>query len=94
MEITKLSTKGQIVIPEKMREGIVDFEKLKILKTKAARSTDPGIKKLLQELEQHLQTFTGEHEFNKHKLQSQIQRGKNIVEELSDRLMAPAAKTK
>jgi tRNA U38,U39,U40 pseudouridine synthase TruA len=79
---------------EKMREGIVDFEKLKILKAKATQSNDPGIKRLLQELEQHLQTFTGEHDFNKHKLQNQIQKGKSIVEDLSDTLIIPATKAK
>jgi hypothetical protein len=51
-----------------MREGIVDYEKLKLLKAKAARSTDPSIKKLLQELDQHLQVFTAEKEFDKEKL--------------------------
>jgi hypothetical protein len=71
---------------EKMREGISDFEKLKILKTQAAKSSDPYIKKLLQELDQHLQTFNAEHDFKKEKLENDIQKGKKIVEELSGKL--------
>jgi hypothetical protein len=72
---------------EKMREGIADFEKLKILRAMAARSTNRDIKKIALELEQHLQTFNAEHEFKKEKLMSDIQKGKKIVEELSDKLI-------
>jgi hypothetical protein len=72
---------------EKMREGIVDFEKIKILKAQTERSSNPNIKKLMQELEKHLQTFISEHEFKKEKLESDIQKGKKIVDELSEMLM-------
>jgi hypothetical protein len=78
---------------EKMREGIVDFEKLKILKTQVLKSTDPVIKKMFRELEEHLQQISIEHEFDRHTLQDQIQKGENMIEELSDKLMNPA-KTK
>ncbi len=71
---------------EKMREGIVDHEKLKLLKTKAAKSTDPAIKKLLEELDQHLQVFTAEKEFNKEKLKQDVQKGKMLVDELSEKI--------
>ena len=71
---------------EKMREGIVDYEKLKILKIKAAKSTDPTIKKLLQQLDQHLQTFIAEKEFDKEKLKQDVQKGKMLVDELSVQL--------
>ena len=71
---------------EKMREGIVDYEKIKILKTKAVKSTDPGIKKILQELDQHLQVFTAEKEFDKEKLKQDVQKGKMLVDELSEKL--------
>lgn len=77
---------------EKMREGIVDFEKMKILKAMAATSNDPQVKKLLQELRQHLQTFTTRHEFDKDKLVNDIQKGKKLIEELSDRLIVHAVK--
>ena len=71
---------------EKMREGIVDFEKIKILRQQAAKSPDISIKKLVQELEQHLQTFNDVREFKKEKLQTDIQKGIKIVDELSDKL--------
>jgi hypothetical protein len=71
---------------EKMREGIVDYEKIKILKKKAAASNDPHTKKLLQELNQHLQSFVSEKEFNKEKLKLDLQTGKNIIDQLSARL--------
>ena len=71
---------------EKMREGIVDYEKIKILKTKAAKSTDPTIKKIFQELDQHLQVFTAEKEFDKEKLKQDVQKGKMLVDELSEKI--------
>ncbi len=71
---------------EKMREGIVDYEKIKLLKAKASRSTDPAIKKLLQELDQHLQVFTSEKEFDKEKLKQDVQKGKLLVDELSEKI--------
>jgi hypothetical protein len=71
---------------EKMREGIVDFEKLRILKAKAARSTNTEIKKLLQDLNQHLQVFTAEKEFNEEKLRQHVQKGERIMSELSEKL--------
>jgi len=71
---------------EKMREGIVDYEKLKILKAKAAKSTNTEIKKLLQELNQHLQVFTAEKEFNEEKLRQHVQKGEMIMSELSEKL--------
>jgi len=71
---------------EKMREGIVDFEKIKMLKAKAAKSTDPAIKKLLQELDQHLQIFIAEKEFDKEKLKQDVQKGKMLVDELSEKI--------
>jgi hypothetical protein len=71
---------------EKMREGIVDYEKIKILKAKSAKSTNPVIKNILQELIQHLQVFTSEKEFNKENLKQDVQKGKMLVDELSEKL--------
>ena len=48
---------------EKMREGIADFEKLKIIQNKAAKSPDPVVKKLFQQPHEHLKIFTAEREF-------------------------------
>jgi hypothetical protein len=71
---------------EKMREGIVDYEKLKIVRAKAAKSANTEIKKLLQELNQHLQVFTAEKEFNEEKLRQHVQKGEMILSELSEKL--------
>lgn len=71
---------------EKMREGIVDFEKLRILKDKAAKSTDATVKDLMQQLKQHLQIIDGEKEFRSEKLRSDIQKGIELINKLSDRL--------
>jgi hypothetical protein len=74
---------------EKMREGIVDYEKLRILKAQAARNSNAGIKKLLQQLEQHLQTIAEEKELKKEKLEKDILDGKKLMDELSDLLKEP-----
>ncbi len=71
---------------EKMREGIADYEKIKIIKAKAARSSDPAIKKLMQELDQQLKKITTEKEFNKEKLKADIEKGKKLLEALSEKL--------
>jgi hypothetical protein len=71
---------------EKMREGIVDYEKIKMLKAKTAGSANSEIKNLLQQLDQHLQTFVAEKDFNKEKLKLDIQKGKILIDELSEKL--------
>jgi hypothetical protein len=71
---------------EKMREGIVDYEKLKILKAKATMSTNPEIKKLLQELNQHMNVFTAEKEFVEDNLKQHLQKGTTLVNQLSEKL--------
>src|SRR5690606_32614433 len=50
---------------EKLREGIVDFEKIRILKEEARRSTNRNTKKSLAALEQHLESFIGDEDYNK-----------------------------
>jgi len=77
---------GSSIRFEKMREGIVDFEKLRILKDKAAKSADPAVKNLTQQLQQHLQAFTSEKEFKEEKLKSDLRKGKEMIEELSEKL--------
>ncbi len=70
---------------EKMREGIVDYEKIKILRKKVAASNNVDAKKLLRELNQHLQLYVSEKEFNKETLKLDLQTGKNILDQLSER---------
>jgi len=69
---------------ERLREGIVDYEKIDILRKKARASTDPKIKDLLKQLDDHLQTLLAEHEFRTENVISEVEKGKKIIEELSD----------
>lgn len=71
---------------EKMREGIVDFEKLKILKTKAAVSTNAEVKNILQELTDHMKVFITEKDFVEDHLKQHLQKGTTLVNELSEKL--------
>ena len=69
---------------ERLREGIVDYEKIMILRKKALSSANPKVKVLLKQLDDHLQTFLNEHEFNTEKLGADIEKGTRIIDELSD----------
>lgn len=71
---------------EKMREGIVDFEKINILKDKAARSTNNNVQKLLKAFEAHLKVFTLERDFEESKILHDVNKGKAMMEELSEAL--------
>jgi hypothetical protein len=71
---------------EKMREGIVDYEKIRIVKEKAARSTDEHVRQLIQQLDQHLKIFVTEKNFETKKITADVEKGRKLVEELSDRL--------
>ncbi len=71
---------------EKVREGIVDFEKIRILKREAMHSTNPTVKKLMEELESHLQTFNNEKEFIAASLEEALRKGKELVDKISDLL--------
>ncbi|HWZ16435.1 MAG TPA: glycoside hydrolase domain-containing protein [Mucilaginibacter sp.] len=71
---------------EKLREGISDFEKIRILKEKASASQDQKAKALMNKLHEHLQTLTTERGFNEDKLKSQVYEGEKLIKELSDRL--------
>ncbi|MDP9230499.1 MAG: DUF4091 domain-containing protein, partial [Bacteroidota bacterium] len=71
---------------EKLREGIVDFEKIRIIKEKVARSTNTDVKNLWKQLDQHLQVFVAEKDFDTKKITADVARGKKIIEELSDKL--------
>ncbi len=71
---------------EKMREGIVDFEKLKILEAKTANTTNAAIKNLSAQLQQHLTSFIGEKEFDTKKITADLVKGKKLISQLSDLL--------
>jgi hypothetical protein len=71
---------------EKLREGIVDFEKLRILKDLASKTTDKKVQKIMAELSAHLTTLTTEHGYNEDSLKTQIYVGQKMIKDLSDRL--------
>jgi glycosyl hydrolase family 123 len=71
---------------EKLREGIVDFEKIRILREKAAKLSDRNIKTLIKELDQHLETFLLEKDFDTEKITDAVIKGRRIIETLSDLL--------
>jgi hypothetical protein len=71
---------------EKMREGIVDFEKMRILRQEAAKIKDGAINKTLQSLDEHLIIFLNEKAFDSEKITADVDRGKNIINEMSERV--------
>jgi len=71
---------------EKLREGIVDVEKLRIIREKAARSTDKNIKKLMSDLDNHLLTFTTERAFDEQKITQAVGVGRKMLDQLSETL--------
>lgn len=71
---------------EKLREGIVDFEKLRILKEDVAANKDKSVQDLWKKLEQHLKVFTSEKGFNKQKITADVYKGKDLVDQLSEKL--------
>ncbi|TKK65385.1 DUF4091 domain-containing protein [Ilyomonas limi] len=71
---------------EKLREGIVDFEKIKIIRRLARTSNDEAVKKMMQAFDEHLQTFNNEKTFNENKLKDDIAKGKAMLNELSNKL--------
>jgi hypothetical protein len=79
---------------EKIREGIVDFEKLRIIREKAAKSTDKNVKDLLQQLDEHLNVFLTEKEFISDKIKADVDKGRMLVEQLSNSLPGVASAAK
>ena len=71
---------------EKLREGIVDYEKIRILKQKAQTSTNSQVKKLVSELGEHMHVFKDEKKFDTEKITADVDKGKKLLEELSDKL--------
>ena len=71
---------------EKLREGIVDYEKIRIIKEKAEISNDPQIRVLLKSLNKNLEKFVKEKEFDEDKISKDIDEGNKCIEALSDLL--------
>jgi hypothetical protein len=75
---------------EKLREGIVDFEKIKILRELASTSTDKKVKDGIKELENHLRLFIDDPDYSKRdfsteKIKTLVLRGEKMIEALSDK---------
>jgi hypothetical protein len=71
---------------EKLREGIVDYEKIRILREEASTSDDKTVQDLMKQLDQHLKIFLAEKDFDTKKITADVAKGKKIIEELSDKL--------
>jgi hypothetical protein len=71
-----------------MREGIADFEKIRILKEQATASKDKSVKDTWNKLEQHLKVFSAEKKFETAKITADVDKGRSLIEELSDKLAA------
>jgi hypothetical protein len=74
---------------EKLREGIVDYEKIRILRELAGKSSNPMVKNKLKELDDLLTTFIGDpdlskRDFDTQKITGMIQNGEKIIIDLSD----------
>jgi hypothetical protein len=74
---------------EKLREGFVDFEKIRILKEAAAKSKDPVVEHRMKQLNDHLQIFLKEKDFDSKKITEDVQKGKMLVDDITSCLSAP-----
>lgn len=71
---------------EKLREGIVDFEKVKVLRQKAAQSKLKEVQQLAAQLEDHLKIFLAEKDFDTKKITADVLKGRQLVAQLSEKL--------
>jgi hypothetical protein len=85
--IVTLFIQVEIVVRfEKLREGIVDFEKIRMLKEEAIASKDKSIQNLWKKFSDHLGVFAKEKHFNSKKITADVDHGKALMEELTDKL--------
>jgi len=76
---------------EKLREGIADYEKIRIVRALASRSTNGEIKRQLRALDEHFRTFVGDRDYAKRDfgvatVTEAVHKGMRILEALSERL--------
>lgn len=71
---------------EKLREGIVDFEKIRILREKAASSKDKSVTALVKKLDDLLKIIKSEKDFDSKKIEGDIENGKALLQQLADKL--------
>jgi hypothetical protein len=75
---------------EKLREGIVDYEKIRILRETAGRRGEEKSRSLLTELEGHLGRLAAEPDYSKRNydvpsILEALTRGRDLIQALSDR---------
>ena len=75
---------------EKLREGIVDFEKIQILRKLAAKSNDASVKNNMAKFNEFLQSFTTEKEFDENKLKAAVHKGNEMIGQLTEQLSKKA----
>jgi hypothetical protein len=78
---------GSSIRFEKLREGIVDFEKIRLVRRRAAQSTDRDVKLLADELNQDLDAIAHEREFREEDVRRILDKAHATMTELSDRLI-------
>lgn len=71
---------------EKIREGIVDFEKIKIIELKIRNSNDKIIKTLWEDFETNRKKILQETGYEKTELEAMIETGNQIISKLSRKL--------
>lgn len=76
---------------ERLREGIVDFEKINILRKKASASPDKAIKKSMESFEKYLSDLSKERnhikrDYSPEKVKESLRLGKLMIENLSNEL--------
>jgi hypothetical protein len=71
---------------EKLREGIVDYEKLRLLRGWAANSADAEVRRLTNELDRLLESIAMERDYDPSRLRTALQAGIGTLSTLSDRL--------
>jgi glycosyl hydrolase family 123 len=76
---------------EKLREGIVDYEKIRIIRALASKSADPSIQREMKAFETHLASFVGDSDYGKRdydqkRITDAVHTGQQLLEALSDRL--------
>jgi hypothetical protein len=77
---------GSAIRFEKLREGIVDYEKLRLVRRKAARSSDGDLKRLMSELDQELAAIATEREFGEDTVRKLLLKANTTLGAASDRL--------
>jgi len=71
---------------EKLREGISDFEKIRLVRQQAGQSADPDVKRLMRELDHQLDVIAREREFGEREVKDILQKANTTLAALSDRL--------